>query len=557
MTMHNENQRNTTKKAALISVFDKQNVVECARNLADMGYVILSTGGTYRTLVAHSIEAIPIEEYTGSAEFFDGRVKTLHPKIYAGILARRNSVQDISVLESEEIYSIDVVVVNLYPFEKIIRETSLTHYHAVENIDIGGVTLIRAAAKNHESVSVITDPSDYQSIIEILRSCSDEDVQSIHTLKMCNAHYAAKAFSHTAHYDAIIAHYMTSYAKSMQEAHVQEESKADRSQDIEIHEYTLPLKKIQALRYGENPHQNAEVYKISTALSKNSVIHAKQIHGKDLSFNNIRDAEAAVRIAHSFSDACVVAIKHGNPCGVGIDNSVMKAWKKCHASDTVSIFGGIVACNKPVDEMCAKQLSKIFLEIIIAPSFTADAKKILQQKKNLRILTMPFHTHKKALSNSKHCISIFGGGMLMQNYDEGHITKKQCACVTEKKATPSQMQDLLFAWNICKYVKSNAIVIAKNEATLGIGAGQMNRVGAASIAIDHVQNKNNGVTKLKGSVMASDAFFPMPDTVMLAAEHGIAAIIQPGGSIRDIDSIEACNAHGIAMVCTSMRHFLH
>ncbi len=555
--MQNNNEKNIIKKAALISVFDKRNVVECAKALADMGYTILSTGGTYRTLVAHNIDAVSIEKYTGSAEFFDGRVKSLHPKIYAGILARRNSVQDSNILESEELYSIDIVVVNLYPFEKVVRDTSLTHYRAVENIDIGGVALIRAAAKNHESVSVIIDPSDYQNVIKILHDCNTKDVQNIHALKMCNARCAAKAFAHTAHYDAIIANYMLSYTRSVEKR--EEERESRMAENIEIDEYTVPLRKIQSLRYGENPHQNAQVYKVSTALSKKSVVDAKQLHGRNLSFNNIRDAEAAVRIVHSFSDVCVVAIKHGNPCGVGLGDSVIKAWKKCYASDIVSIFGGIIACNKAIDEMFAKQLSKIFLEIVIAPSFTAEARHILQQKKNLRILTMPLtpQSYKKAISDSQHYSSIFGGGMLMQNYDNGHITEKQCLCVTEKKPRSLQMRDLLFAWNVCKYVKSNAIVIAKNEATLGIGAGQMNRVGAAVIAIEHVQKKNNGATKLKGSVMASDAFFPMSDTVMLAAEHQIDAIIQPGGSIRDTDSIKACNDHGIAMVFTGMRHFLH
>ncbi len=558
MNLQSNGQTSSAKKAALISVFDKRNVVECARALSDMGYVILSTGGTYRTLVAQGIEAVSIEEYTGSAEFFDGRVKSLHPKIYAGILARRSSVQDISMLESEELYSIDLVVVNLYPFEKTIREPSLNHYNAVENIDIGGITLIRAAAKNHESVSVITDPSDYKNFVKVLRACHNGDAKEAHALKVCNARYAAKAFAHTAHYDALIAQYMNTYADALYEENTKEEVSAQAA-DIQTLEYTLPLKKIQTLRYGENPHQDATVYKMSSALSKNSIVDAKQIHGKQLSFNNIRDAEAAVRIASSFSDICVVAIKHGNPCGVGLGDSVMKAWKKCYASDTVSIFGGIVACNKPVDDVFAKQLSKIFLEIIIAPSFSAEAKTILQKKKNLRLLTMPLtaNAHKKAGSDSQHCISVFGGGMLIQNYDEGQVTAKQCSCATHKKASMAQMRDLLFAWNVCKYVKSNAIVIAKNEATLGIGAGQMNRVGAAGIAIEQVQQKNGGLTKLKSSVMASDAFFPMPDTVELAVKHGIAAIIQPGGSIRDADSIELCNAHGIVMVFTGMRHFLH
>lgn len=599
------------QKAALISVFDKTGVVEFARALSAMGYVILSTGGTFRALAQEGVAVTAIEEYTGEGEFFDGRVKTLHPKIYAGILARRTNRADLEVLKSKDILRIEAVVVNLYPFEQHLQETfskpaaakdmfaDTGYAKAIEHIDIGGVTLLRAAAKNGERVSVICDPADYGAAVAMLAAAAEKKHEK--AFKAHNAALAAKAFSHTAYYDALIADYLRRRALETKAAAQKDSAAAaakksakddakhsavhnaaaqpdnasgenaqnsaaenppkDSAADILGEHFltrkTIALSKIQNLRYGENPHQSAELYRMAGAVRGGfSVADAKQLHGKELSFNNVRDAEAAARIASSFpKHAAAVAVKHGNPCGVGIGSSLFAAWQKCYASDRVSVFGGIVACNQRIEENLAAALSEIFLEIIIAPAYTPRALALLTKKKNLRILAMPMS---RAEEKTEQWISVYGGAALRQDYDIKTIAASQCRCVTKKKPTAAQLEDLLFAWRVCKFVKSNAIVVAKNGATLGVGAGQMNRVGSARIALSHAKHADGGdASSLTGAVMASDAFFPMPDTLEHAAKHGIAAVIQPGGSVRDADSIAVCDRTGMAMLFTGVRHFLH
>lgn len=508
------------QKRALLSVSDKTGLVEFAKGLIDADYQLISTGGTLNTLQNAGIAVLPVSAVTNFDEILDGRVKTLHPMIHGGILARRNELNHHRELQEYKITPIDLVAANLYPFKETIAKQDITEQDAIENIDIGGPTMLRAAAKNFESVTVVVDPTDYEQVLDNL------DTDSIELRKQL----AAKVFRHTAQYDALIAEYFT-----------------ELTEETDPEALTLTFEKVDSLRYGENPHQSASFYKEAN-IKGGSIAHAKQLNGKALSYNNIQDANAALEIVMEFSEQpAAVAVKHMNPCGVGIGESIEQAFAKAYDADPISIFGGIIALNREVDLATAERLKEIFLEIIIAPSFAQDALKLLSEKPNLRLLETAVEPDQ---FDSKKVVSV-RGGLLVQNRDLGRVEADDLKLVTEKAPTKEQLEELLFAWKVVKHVKSNAIVVAKDNQTVGVGAGQMNRVGAAQIAF------NQAGEKTTGAVLASDAFFPMPDTVENAAKAGIKAIIQPGGSKRDQDSIDMCNKYGVAMVMTDMRHFKH
>lgn len=510
-------------KRALISVSDKTGIVEFAKQLTELGVEIISTGGTATLLQKEGVNVIGISEVTGFPEILDGRLKTLDPHIHGGLLAVRDDEKHRQQIAEHNITPIDLVVVNLYPFKATISKPNVPFAEAIENIDIGGPTMLRSAAKNHKYVTVVVDAADYGSVLEEIReggSVTDETKRRL----------AAKVFRHTAAYDALISQYLTEQVgEQMPET------------------YTVTYEKVQDLRYGENPHQGAAFYREPLA-GQGNVATAKQLHGKELSYNNINDANAALAIVKEFNEPAIVAVKHTNPCGVGIGATILQAYRKAYESDPVSIFGGIIAANRPIDKETALLLKEIFLEIIMAPSFTEEALEVLKEKKNLRLLELGDLAAKEKAAWK---ITSVEGGMLVQEEDVKQITEADLEVVTERRPTREEIQQLLFAWKVVKHVKSNAIVLAKDNMTIGVGAGQMNRVGAARIAIEQAGEKSFR------SVLASDAFFPMPDTVEEAAKAGITAIIQPGGSIRDEDSIKAANEHGIAMVFTKVRHFKH
>lgn len=509
------------KRRALISVSNKENIEAFARGLADMEYEIISTGGTIKTLKNAGIPAKAVEEVTGFPEILDGRVKTLHPFIHGGLLADTANLEHRKQLEEHQIQPIDMVVVNLYPFKETLQKPGVTEPEIVENIDIGGPTMLRAAAKNFAHVAVVVDPLDYEPVLSALKN-NTLDVEQRKTL-------AAKVFRHTAHYDAMIAAYFTSQTN-------------EEFPDT----YTVTYEKVANLRYGENPHQHAAFYKKPIAKGVR-LATAKQLHGKELSYNNIQDASAALEIVTEYDEPTAVAVKHMNPCGIGSAETIADAFAKAFAADPVSIFGGIVVCNREVEFATAKHLSEVFLEIVIAPSFTKDALELLMKKKNIRLLKLAMDE----FGGDSKKITTVQGGILLQDSDKGVLTNEILHSPTKREPTKEELDSLTFAWKAVKHVKSNAIILAKNKQTIGVGAGQMNRVGAANIAIEQAGEKANG------AVMASDAFFPMPDTVEAAAKAGITAIIQPGGSKRDQDSIDACDKEGIAMVYTGMRHFKH
>lgn len=514
-------------KNALISVSDKTGIVEFAQGLITAGYSIISTGGTYKKLEEAGLKVTEIDEVTGFPEILDGRVKTLHPKVHAGLLAKRSNPEHMNTLKELNINTIDLVCVNLYPFKETISKENVELPDAIEQIDIGGPSMLRSASKNFESVYVVVDKDDYASVLDEINNESVDQVAFRQKL-------AAKAFRHTAEYDGIISNYLTNIA------------------NIEFPETkTIPLEFKQSLRYGENSHQQAAFYKNSMATDY-SIASAKQLHGKELSYNNIRDADAAIKIVSDFEEPCVVALKHMNPCGIGIDdNDIYSAWQKAYAADKISIFGGIIVVNREVDEKIAEEMHKIFLEIVIAPSFTDKALEILESKKNIRLMTLDFSKAKQA---DKFEYTSVLGGMLIQERDTVVDSLDDFEVVTEKQPTEEEKKALLFAQKVVKHVKSNAITVTTTDMTLGIGAGQMNRIGSAKIAIEEAEENDN---IKKPFVMGSDAFFPMDDCVQFAAEHGITAIIQPGGSIHDQDSIDMANKYGIAMVCTGRRHFKH
>jgi len=513
------------KKRAILSVSDKTGIVEFAQNLTELGYEIISTGGTAKALKEAGIKVIGISEVTGFPECLDGRVKTLDPHIFAGILAKRDNAEHMEQIAKLDVNTIDIVAVNLYPFKQTILKPNVSLEEAIENIDIGGPSMIRAAAKNYKDVSVIIDPSDYSKVIEELKKDNKVSMES-------KFYLAYKVFEFTSHYDTLIATYL------------REQNNLTELGDI----FTVTYEKLQGLRYGENPHQQAMYYKEANP-KIGALANAIQLHGKELSFNNINDTNGAISLLKEFESPTIVAVKHANPCGVGTAENIYEAYKKAYEADPVSIFGGIVASNCEIDKDTAEELNKIFLEIVIAPSFTNDALGILKQKQNIRLLTLDKIEEKN--NPSEIDMKKVSGGLLVQKIDTEIYNENELKCVTERKPTEEEMKQLEFAWRVVKHTKSNAIVLAKDDATIGVGPGQMNRITALKLAIDY------GKEKVKGSVMASDAFFPFSDCVLTAKEAGITAIIQPGGSVKDQDSIDECNKAGIAMLFTGMRHFKH
>lgn len=513
------------KRRALISVSDKTGIVDFARELAGLGVEIISTGGTASLLEREGIPVIGISDVTGFPEILDGRVKTLHPAVHSGLLAIRDNEEHRRTMEELGLGYIDFVIVNLYPFQQTIAKPDVGYEEAVENIDIGGPTMLRSAAKNHAFVTVVVDAADYAGVLQEIKEGGDTTLETRKRL-------AAKVFRHTAAYDALIGDYLSQQAG---------EQLPER--------FTVTYEKIQDLRYGENPHQRAAFYRKPLA-GKGDLTTAEQLHGKELSYNNINDANAALAIVKEFDEPAVAAVKHMNPCGVGIGTTVAEAYRKAYESDPTSIFGGIVAANRTVDAETAGMLSELFLEIVLAPDFTPEALGILTRKKNIRLLKLG-EWSRAAERKPEWLVTSVAGGMLVQESDVLSVEASELKVVTDRQPTEEELKQLLFGWKVVKHVKSNAIVLAKDNMTIGVGAGQMNRVGAARIAVEQAGDK------ARGAVLASDAFFPMGDTVELAAKAGITAIIQPGGSIRDEESIAAANANGIAMVFTGVRHFKH
>ncbi|MGI6511582.1 MAG: bifunctional phosphoribosylaminoimidazolecarboxamide formyltransferase/IMP cyclohydrolase [Catenisphaera adipataccumulans] len=509
-------------KRALVSVSDKTGIVDFVKGLKAAGYEIISTGGTKKALDEAGLAPIGISEVTGFPEILDGRVKTLHPKVHGGLLAVRSNPDHMAQLKELNIECIDLVCVNLYPFKQTVQKEGVSHEEIIENIDIGGPSMLRSASKNYQSVTVVTDPADYDKVLNEIQTNGDTTLATREAL-------AAKVFRTTAQYDAMIADYLT------------------KKEGNEFPEkLTITFDKVQDLRYGENPHQKAAFYK--GMKPQYSLANAQQLHGKELSYNNIQDGNAAIEILKDFEGQhAALGLKHMNPCGIGIGSSIEEAWDKCFEADSVSIFGGIVAFNDVVNVAVAEKLSKIFLEIVIAPDFEPEAFKILTKKKNIRLLKLDVTQE----VNNKFKYTNVNDGLLVQELDTKKITKDDLKCITDRKPTEEEIDQLLFAWKVVKHVKSNAIVLVKDNMTVGVGAGQMNRVGAAEIAIKEAGEK------AKGSVLASDAFFPYRDTVDAAIKAGVTAVIQPGGSIRDQESIDACNEAGIAMVYTGVRHFKH
>lgn len=513
---------------ALISVSDKTGIVEFAKRLEKQGVEIVSTGGTYKKLKDEGVQVMEISELTGFPECLDGRVKTLHPIVHAGILARREKEEHRKQLEDLKIDTIDFVVVNLYPFKQTILKEGVSLEECVENIDIGGPTMLRSAAKNYQDVTVITNPEDYEIVLKELEEKGEVSKDTKFRLMQA-------VFEHTANYDAMIANYM-------------KEQRKDESLPEKL---TLTYEKVQEMRYGENPHQKAALYK-EVGKCEGSLTTAKQLNGKELSFNNINDTNGALELLKEFEEPTVVACKHGNPCGVGSSSDIYEAWKKAFKADKTSIFGGIVVVNEEVTVKMAEEMKEIFLEVIVAPSFEAEALALLKKKKNVRILELP--TIRVKQRENAYDIKKINGGAIVQTIDAKLLDEYEV--VTDTKPTPEQMEDLLFTWKIVKYVKSNGIAIGKAKQSVGIGPGQVNRIWATKQAIEHGEELiEKGIAN--GAVLASDAFFPFADCVEEAHKAGIKAIIQPGGSIKDQDSIDKCNEYGIAMVFTKMRHFRH
>ncbi len=514
---------------ALISVSDKTGVVEFAKGLVALGWEILSTSGTMKLLKESGVPVTSVSDVTGFPEICDGRVKTLHPKIHGALLARRDIPEHMKELKDNDIDTIDLVCVNLYPFRETIAKPDVTMEDAVEHIDIGGPSMLRSAAKNWESVTVVCNPADYETILSEIKADGN-------TTRETRLKLSAKAYTHTAEYDMAISTYMRAQAGLPEKLFL---------------EYDLK----QELRYGENPHQEAKFF-ASTVKEPFSLATAEQLNGKELSYNNIQDANATLNIAREFDEPFCVGVKHMNPCGSATGKTIAEAWKKAYEADKTSIFGGIVAANREVDLETAQMLKPIFLEIVMAPSFAPDALELLCTKKNLRVLKVDMS---KDNTVRKQYVSM-NGGMLVQDRDINTKPVSAEQCVTEAKPTAEQLADLEFAWKIVKHVKSNAIVVAKNGMTYGVGAGQMNRIGSAEIALKQAQAtlKEEGKDIMtEGLVLASDGFFPFNDCVALAAEYGIKAIVQPGGSIRDEDSVKLADEKGITMLFTGERHFKH
>jgi phosphoribosylaminoimidazolecarboxamide formyltransferase/IMP cyclohydrolase len=522
--------RNMTIKQALISVSDKTGIVEFAQALSQCGVTILSTGGTAKELKNAGIDVIEVSDYTGFPEMLDGRVKTLHPKIHAGILAQRDLPAHMEIMERMSFSTIELVVVNLYPFSETIAKVSSSLEEAIENIDIGGPTMVRAAAKNYKNVTVVTDPEDYNSVLNVIRS-NDCIVSQEYRF-----HLACKAFSHTAAYDSVISNYLTGISSDGQH----------KSFPASLN---LNFTMAQDLRYGENPHQEAAFYRDHSSAAPGSLANYTQLQGKELSYNNIADADAAWECVKTFDSPACVIIKHANPCGVAVSDNPLMAYKTALATDPTSAFGGIIAFNRELDGVTAEAVIKQFVEVIIIPSITNEARDILAQKKNVRVLILHLTGGNNTLDFKR-----VGGGLLVQAPDNLNIDTSHLKVVTKVQPTQQEMKDLLFAWRVAKFVKSNAIVFCLNGQTLGIGAGQMSRVDSARIASIKAQNSE---LTLDGSVVASDAFFPFRDGLDVVVRAGAKAIIQPGGSMRDEEVIAAADEHGVTMVFTNTRHFRH
>ena len=513
-------------KRALISVSDKGGMVEFGRFLERNGIEIYSTGGTARLFSENQIRCREVSEITGFPECLDGRVKTLHPRIHGGILAIRENKAHMERISELGIETIDLVVVNLYPFKATVQKPGVEFQECVENIDIGGPSMLRAAAKNHQDVTVVTDPDDYSTVMRQIEASGDTTYQT-------RFYLAGKVFQHTAAYDALISDYFLSRSES-----------GDWPE-----QYTVTYDKVSALRYGENGHQKAVFYKNAISLP-GTLSEAEQKNGKELSYNNIADTDAAISCLKEFPDEpTVIAVKHANPCGIASAATISEAWKKAYAADPVSIFGGIVAANKEIDAAIAEEMSGIFLEVVAAPSYTPEALEVLSKKKNLRVLVLPGVG--KPFSPNMKAFKFVSGGLLIQDSDSLLYHPDELKVVTKKPLDPSFEEDIAFGMKAVKFVKSNGIVVVKNKQTLGIGPGQVNRVGAGKIALSMAGEK------CRNAVMASDAFIPFRDTVDEAYKAGISVIVQPGGSTRDQESIDACDEHGMTMVFTGIRHFRH
>ncbi|WP_313134591.1 bifunctional phosphoribosylaminoimidazolecarboxamide formyltransferase/IMP cyclohydrolase [Anaerocolumna sp.] len=515
---------------ALVSVSDKTGIVEFAKELVGLGIEIISTGGTYNKLKEEGVPAIEISELTGFPECLDGRVKTLHPIVHAGLLAMRSKPEHMKQLADLEIQTIDMVVVNLYPFKATILKEGVTREEAVENIDIGGPTMLRSAAKNYQDVAVVVDPRDYETVLKELKEKKEVSLDTKFYLMQ-------KVFMHTSHYDTMIADYL----KKQRDDHELPET------------LTMTFEKVQDMRYGENPHQKAAFYR-EIGKKRGSITDAVQLNGKELSFNNINDTNGALELLKEFTEPTIVACKHGNPCGVGSGDTILDAWKKAFEADKVSIYGGIVVVNREVTLALAEEMKKVFLEVVVAPKFEREALELLQTKKNVRLLELKDIDVPQ--DENAYDLKKVNGGLIVQTIDSKLLVEEELKVVTHRTPTDKEMEDLRFAWKVVKFVKSNGIALAKDKQTVGIGPGQVNRVWAAKQSIEHAEELMNP-DATKGAVLASDAFFPFDDCVEAAHEAGITAIIQPGGSIRDEDSIKKCNEYGIAMVFTGMRHFKH
>ena len=516
-------------KTALLSVSDKTGLIEFARGLASFGVAMLSTGGTAKLLRDSGISVTEVSDHTGFPEMLDGRVKTLHPKVHGGILARRDVPAHVEAIKSAGIASIDLVVVNLYPFSQTVARAGCTLDEAIENIDIGGPAMVRSAGKNHAHVAVVTDPADYAAILGEMRAANGAVGETT------RFRLAQKAFSHTAAYDGAISNYLTALG-------------TDGARAAFPQRLNLNFELAQTLRYGENPHQNAAFYR-DLEPAPGSLARYVQLQGKELSYNNIADADAAWECVKTFEQPACVIIKHANPCGVAVAGSTLDAYRAAFATDPTSAFGGIIAFNRELDAATVAAVAEQFVEVLIAPQVSAGARAALAKKENVRVLEVPLADGANAYEMKR-----VGGGLLAQTPDNFHISAADLKIVSRVQPTPQQQEDLLFAWRVAKFVKSNAIVFCGKGRTLGVGAGQMSRVDSARIAAIKAQNAN---LTLAGSVVASDAFFPFRDGLDVVAEAGAVAVIQPGGSLRDAEVIAAGDERGIAMVFTGHRHFRH
>ncbi len=518
------------RRLALLSVSDKTGLIDFARQLVEeFEFDLISSGGTAASLKEAGLPVTKVSDYTGSPEILGGRVKTLHPRIHGGILGRRNLPQDVAEMEAHQIRPIDLVVVNLYPFEQTIARPDVTEEDAIEQIDIGGPAMLRASAKNFANLTVLCNPGNYNDYLRELRQNGGE--APLNFRRVC----AQRAFSHTAAYDQAIVTYLSDESLST----------TSSGQPLPPPQFALSGQRLQSLRYGENPHQSAAWYQVGAVAT--GWAGATILQGKELSYNNLVDLEAARLIIAEFTDTPAAAIlKHTNPCGVAVGTTLVEAYQKAFQADSTSAFGGIVALNKAIDALTATELTKTFLECVVAPACETEAQEILASKSKVRVLVLPDFSR-----GPQQTVKAIAGGFLVQAADDVIATPDQWQVVTQKQPTPEQLEELLFAWKVCKHVKSNAIVVTRDRTTLGVGAGQMNRVGSVKIALEQAGEKSQGAT------LASDGFFPFDDSVRTAAAAGIVAIVQPGGSLRDKDSIQAANELGLVMVFTGIRHFLH